>query len=294
MELRALVTVAPRFTRSINLERDAMSPAAADGYILTGTARTVLERLAVSLSNATGQRAWTITGPYGSGKSAFGLYLAQLVGSPEQGPGRAARVLLRNQAPDLQALLFDRRQKHSVLRNGYYPILVSGAPGPLIPAILRATSRQIRVALGQGRIPDCVKRAEVMAMSAEGGNPVPGSSLVAGIAEIAQFVISSGRGQGLFFVIDELGKFLEFAAREPAHADIFVLQQLAEATAGNPGLCFVTILHQAFERYASDLGGTAREEWAKVQGRFEDIAFQEPPEQLLDFSHMPSVMCLTR
>jgi hypothetical protein len=83
-------------------------------------------------------------------------------------------------------------------------------------------------------------------------------------------------------VIDELGKFLEYAAREQEQGDVFVLQELAEASAGSPGLCLVTILHQAFERYAADLPASAREEWGKIQGRYEDIAFQEPPEQLID------------
>ena len=44
---------------------------------------------------------------------------------------------------------------------------------------------------------------------------------------------------------------------------------------------FITILHQSIERYASRLGAAQRNEWAKVQGRFEDIAFQEESDQLL-------------
>ena len=43
----------------------------------------------------------------------------------------------------------------------------------------------------------------------------------------------------------------------------------------------LTILHQAFEQYAQRLATSQREEWAKVQGRFEDVAFVEPTEQVL-------------
>ena len=43
----------------------------------------------------------------------------------------------------------------------------------------------------------------------------------------------------------------------------------------------MTILHQAFERYAERAGKSQQEEWAKVQGRFEDIAFSESTEQVL-------------
>jgi hypothetical protein len=282
MELRELVTVVPRFTRSVNLERDAASPTATDGYILTSTAQTVLERLAASLSMGTGQRAWTITGSYGSGKSAFALYLSHLVGPSDVAQGRAARSLLKSQAPHLQTALLDRRTKNAVLREGYYPILISGAPEPLIPSILRAASCQVRSALGTGRVPECVKQLEAMAARAERGKRVAGTSLVNGFSAIAEYLLANGRAQGLFLVIDELGKFLEYAAREPEQGDVFVLQELAEASAGKRGLCLVTILHQAFERYAAGLPVSAREEWAKIQGRFEDIAFQEPAEQLID------------
>ena len=46
-------------------------------------------------------------------------------------------------------------------------------------------------------------------------------------------------------------------------------------------LFLLTILHQAFEQYAQRLEQSHREEWSKVQGRFEDVAFMEPAEQLL-------------
>ena len=128
MTLRDLVSVAPRFTRSVNLERDAGLVRATEGYILTSTAQAVLERLAASLSIPAGQRSWTITGPFGSGKSAFALYLSQLVGPPETLQAKAARALLKSQAPHLQEPLLDRRTKHAVLREGYCTLSSTTSP----------------------------------------------------------------------------------------------------------------------------------------------------------------------
>ena len=90
-------------------------------------------------------------------------------------------------------------------------------------------------------------------------------------------------GTGLLLVVDELGKFLEYAAQNPAHGDLFVLQSLAEfaARSRQTPLLMLTILHQAFEQYAQRLARSQREEWAKVQGRFEDVSFMEPTEQVL-------------
>ena len=46
-------------------------------------------------------------------------------------------------------------------------------------------------------------------------------------------------------------------------------------------LLMLTILHQAFERYAQRLATSQREEWAKGAGRFEDVSFVEPTEQVI-------------
>jgi hypothetical protein len=82
-------------------------------------------------------------------------------------------------------------------------------------------------------------------------------------------------------IIDELGKFLEFAAADPERGDIFILQLLAEATgSSDTNLLLITLLHQAFERYASNLAAGQRAEWAKIQGRFEDVAFRHRQKKL--------------
>ncbi len=88
---------------------------------------------------------------------------------------------------------------------------------------------------------------------------------------------------GLLIVIDELGKFLEYEARHHGVNDIFLLQSLAEhALAPHEAkLAMVVMLHQAFEQYARGLGETLKNEWSKVQGRFENIPFLESSEQTL-------------
>ena len=43
--------------------------------------------------------------------------------------------------------------------------------------------------------------------------------------ESATHQIRMEGGAGLLLVVDELGKFLEYAAQNPAHGDLFVLQR---------------------------------------------------------------------
>jgi hypothetical protein len=89
--------------------------------------------------------------------------------------------------------------------------------------------------------------------------------------------------KGVLLVLDELGKNLEFAAQNPEADDIFLLQRLAEeaARSGTFPLVVVVMLHQGVATYASGLHTTARREWDKVAGRFEEIVYAHPLEQLV-------------
>ena len=93
----------------------------------------------------------------------------------------------------------------------------------------------------------------------------PHASEITDLFESAIHQIRTEGGTGLLLVVDELGKFLEYAAQNPVHDDLFVLQSLAEfaARSAPTPLLMLTILHQAFERYAQRLATSQREEWAK-------------------------------
>src|SRR5207302_3490451 len=110
-----------------------------------------------------------------------------------------------------------------------------------------------------------------------------GTTIVTLFEEANQFLQRFGNeAAGILLIVDELGKFLEYGASNPERSDVFILQELAEAATRSPRpFLFVTILHQALDRYADHLSPGRRAEWAKVQGRFEDVAFEERSEQLL-------------
>ncbi len=83
-------------------------------------------------------------------------------------------------------------------------------------------------------------------------------------------------------VIDEFGKLLEYAVKNDSQEEIYFLQQLSELfnDPHHNGL-FITTLHQSFEAYGHGLSEAERNEWVKVKGRFKDLTFNEPIEQLL-------------
>jgi len=84
-------------------------------------------------------------------------------------------------------------------------------------------------------------------------------------------------------VVDEFGKFLEYAVRNKVDDEIYFLQQLAELINTPDYNCLlITTLHQSFDAYGHhELNDGEKNEWRKVKGRFKDLTFNEPIEQLL-------------
>ena len=268
--LDELVAVSPRFARSVSLVRDAHRADALDGYILTPTGRDVLRRLADALRGETSTRAWSLTGPYGSGKSAFALLAAQLL-SGEPNARRGAELYLSSRDPESAGRF--------VGTGRLCPVLVSGSRRPLEKALATALADSLRTFAVRGRRPQIIDRLEQLA-----GRPGTSGTAIVGLFEEANDYLGrfGDEAAGILLMIDELGKFLEYGATNPEQGDIFVLQELAEsATRSRRPFLFVTVLHQALDRYAEHMSPGRRAEWAKVQGRFEDVAFEERTEQML-------------
>jgi hypothetical protein len=87
----------------------------------------------------------------------------------------------------------------------------------------------------------------------------------------------------LLLVIDEFGKILEHAANHNPEKELYFLQQLAEFVnhPKHDNILLITTLHQNFGAYSKKLNEQQRNEWEKVKGRFKEIVFSEPVEQLL-------------
>ncbi len=94
--------------------------------------------------------------------------------------------------------------------------------------------------------------------------------------------LKENNSTGLLIVVDEFGKFLEFAAKESPEEEMYFIQQLAEhVNSLEQNIFFITTLHQSFEDYALNLPKAQRNEWDKVKGRLIEVSFNEPVEQLL-------------
>lgn len=87
----------------------------------------------------------------------------------------------------------------------------------------------------------------------------------------------------VMIVVDEFGKVLEHATNNNPEKELYFLQQFAEYInrSSHDNVLFLSTLHQSFGAYARKLTEQQRNEWIKVKGRFQEIVFSEPVEQLL-------------
>lgn len=242
MVLAKQVRVARRFLRSIRIDTDLCDYRALEGYICSQTTKEVLLAMAHHISE-TGQGAFTWTGPYGGGKSSLAMGLSALLSTDKKMRQEAEQVF------DIQ--LCKSIQKALPLREkGWNVLPVVGWRGDPIDSI-----------------GDALRKFGLVSRRPRGGWTE--KNLIEAIQKIA--LAEQDQFGGLIVFIDEMGKFLEAAALQGT--DIYFFQQLAEASSRSNGrLIVIGILHQAFDEYATKLSREQRDEWAKIQGRFIDLA----------------------
>jgi hypothetical protein len=265
--IASLHTYSGRFLRSTDLVRDFDDPQSLRGYWLTDFGRSCVGRISDAFRENSGRRSWRLTGDFGSGKSSFALLLAHSASDARE---RLPKNLFQQVAEELP--------EATKLR--YVPVLVSAARERMAPAILRGilnvfgtlySRRGIRSEL-EAQIENLLSTPE----------HIKDRHAIELIEKANRKFIQNGKGSGMLLILDELGKFLEFAAQNPDDQDVYFLQQLGEmaARSGKEPLVVVCLLHQGFNAYAEQLAPANQREWEKIAGRFEEIVFRQPLDQI--------------
>lgn len=237
----------PRFFRSVSLERDLQDPAAIDTYVVTPWLRSLIDRFLSGAEQGSTRRAWRLTGDFGVGKSALALALARYLDPRTR--AAAGRVA------DPERML-----------SRLFPVVLIGSRRNFGEMLAEAVCESLAATNELNIKPSDLEDLLVLLRA----------SPAKGCERLTRLIANTGRFDGVFLVIDELGKFLEHAA--VTGGDIIALQDMAEAAARSGGAPFIllTILHQGVTSYAESASATSRAEWAKVAERFEELAFDHP------------------
>lgn len=263
------ISVDTHYTRSINLERDTNSTDVLQAYIPTTRALLMLEKVAQTFAKKTCPRSWSLVGSYGSGKSSFANFLSHLLAGDDDNRTVSNAVLTKANAELSQKIQAVQTQK------GHLIILLTGSPESLIQSLVQAMCQASETFFGQSHP---MTQTLFSAMK----NKHTARDIMAFLKQLQTAVIQE-KGAGILLIIDELGKFLEYEARHSSSNDIYLLQSIAEFAAqeSEANLLFLVLMHQGFEQYAKGFGESLRNEWQKIQGRFESVSFLESAEQTL-------------
>lgn len=269
--LAEVVTTGPQFARSVNVERDTAS-GELDGYLPTARALETTRRVAAAMTNRDLTRAWSVTGPYGSGKSSLALLLDALCG-PSTDPRRKRALSLLSEVDPATADVVRAALKVTAPESGFVRATVTSQREPAARTMVRAAAAGLERFDASPRRRGPLLRTAARLLDAD-VSARTAADFLTDVCELAPVLL----------ILDEFGKNLEFFAETGGGADLFVLQEVAERAAGNDGLplFLLTLQHLAFEDYASGASISHRREWAKVQGRFEDIPYTDAPTELLE------------
>jgi len=264
--LADIVRIRGRYSRSTHLVKDLGTDRAERDYVLTSTAIRLMGRLAEALYRPDGTKAWSLTGPYGTGKSSFALFLAELL----------ARRVSFDDFPDLGDV-------RPLGEAPFLEILVVGRRAPLPRLLLEALESALGSVNGRAKgFSELARRVRKLKNRTGHAPPDLDRQVLELLEETTARVSHSSLFGGILLVVDELGKPLEYASLHPDDSDVFILQEIAELAARSaiPTLV-LTILHAGMTEYLPREDVVRRAEWAKIHGRFHDIAFVEQPEQML-------------
>ena len=179
------ITISSSFLRSVNLASDFGRADSLDNYILQNSTQRLVNVLNNHISTSK-QRAFTITGPYGGGKSSLALLLASLV-SKDQTLKKKAQGLLKG-TDDLKSVWKSDK--------GWLVLPIVGKNEAVEKSIGDSIKKNTRKKI-------------------EGSN----QNLI--IAELIRQAEDRPK-DGVLLVIDELGKFLEHASKN--EGDVYFYQ----------------------------------------------------------------------
>lgn len=262
--LTSLLKVSPRYQRAINLTASVDSACSLDGYIITPNILEALQRI-ISCIHTNSSRAFSLYGPYGTGKSSFSVFLSQLLGQDKDLASNALSFL-ENTSPDL---IESCRQARG---NGFLTISVTArkqAPG-------RIFCESIAAALNKLKATDAIISFKDHLANILSLELWKDSSVVLNVFKELTCQSQTQGFSGVLFILDEAGKILEYALQDNIDGDLYLFQEVAEL-ANHQEFPFILLisLHQLFDEYVELADKTMRAEWNKVQERFESIPFAE-------------------
>lgn len=225
-----------------------------DSYILSTSSIQALRRIFVTNTS----NSIAITGPFGSGKSSLLIFLEALLNKE-----KSSKVCI-DKLEEKDTEIYAEYQKFvGSKKKGFFGVKVVGEHISFKKAFT-ATLLEYKE----------LKETHKFIRSSED------ASFTLLLKQVSKEIEKLGY-TGILFLIDELGKIIEYASEKYLDSDIHALQDLAEYVNKQDNARLVVALHKSFKDYVQNTSYLSFTEWDKIQGRFDSIIFQDDFYELM-------------
>ncbi len=249
--IQNLIQLSDSYNRSTNLELDYKDISRLKNIYLSSKFQEGLKEIFNSiLEKNSKHRVRVLSGSPGLGKSTFALLTAQIIAKKYS---KIINVLINKANKNLKAS-FNSFQKSGQTK--LLPVFINGYEGE----IEQIFKNKLKESLSQVGIPAKSQSKKALQFYKDSLNSLK----------------AKGYG-GIFVIYDEFGKYLEKGVHNPTDLNIQFLQNFAEFCnrSGEKQCHLMLITHLSISQYASQLPINVQQEWAKIEGRFQESAFYD-------------------
>ncbi|EII2378424.1 hypothetical protein LG166_002687 [Vibrio cholerae] len=243
LTLNQLVDIAPYYQKSVRLTDDMNNLDALGGYVCLETAKKLLFTMSQQIIHSN-QRAFTWTGPFGSGKSSLALALANLLGNEKYSENIAELALV-----DGFQDAFPKSKK------GWLVVPVIGSRSSSVSVISKAVEAHTSQPIS----------SQVELFSTLKSLSLSNDGVLLIVDEMGKLLEGTEQQGDDIYFFQELAEFVS-------------------RSKGKGRIVLVGILHQSFRQYAKhqNFSEKVQHEWEKVQGRFSDIPLVTSSDETIE------------
>ncbi len=248
---KQLIQLSESYNRATNLELDFKDSTRLNNIYLSSKFQTGLKEIFTSiLEKNSKHRVRVLSGSPGLGKSTFALLVAGIVSKKN---------------PKIIARLIDKSEKE--LKNNFSAFQRSRNT-KLLPVFINGY---------QGNIEQVFRENLKASLLEIGLNSKVRPKNTLDFYKNTLNVLKAKGYSGVFVIYDEFGKYLEKGVHNPTELNIQFLQDFAEFCdrSGEKQCHLMLITHLSVSQYASQLPIHVQQEWAKIEGRFQESAFYD-------------------
>ena len=248
---QSLVQLSDSYNRSTNLELDFKDFSKLQSIHLSSKFQEGLKEIFISiLEKNSNQRVRVLSGSPGLGKSTFALLTAQIIS--KRHPQLISKLMSKskeNLRKDFS--VFQKSRKTKLL-----PIFINGYEGE----IEQVFKNKLQTALLENEMSFKSKTKDTLSF----------------YKNTLELLTKKGYS-GVFVIYDEFGKYLEKGVHNPTELNLQFVQNFAEFCnrSGEKQCHLLLITHLSISQYANQLPINVQQEWAKIEGRFQESAFYD-------------------